>query len=416
MTQQAEQSEFNEARVFIDQLISGKLLGSEIPRHYVFIVPGNHDVNWESREPATRFANYSTFYNSLFRSLQPDQRPFSYPDQTVKFNRVAAYHKGAFLVAEVNSCLYVARDTVEASRGFVDFETIAELRRQLDAFAGNSELIRIAIVHHHPVLLPAFVEPSAHYDSIVNAHSLIRLLRDHSFHIVLHGHKHLPQIFTYDPGSAWTSADPITPQLLIAGGSCSSKDLPKEAVRKCNTYNIINIKWNPSIGQARVQIITRGLMRSGPDSGLDPDQWKWNTERIFDRILHTHTDIPFSSVNNLIPHQEDKAEQERKDRYNLQRLNMPVVEVMPSLIPGQAYEARAWLVQHRPEAAELPQKVVWSAGRMFNRKVCEASSAPSFAVSFHYWGPMLIQAEIHFIDGHIAHAYVYARLPGVIIE
>jgi len=48
---------------------------------------------------------------------------------------------------------------------------------------------------------------------------------------------------------------------------------------------------------------------------------------------------------------------------------------------------------------------------MFDRKLLEAGAAPDFAVSFHYWGPMLIQAELEFDDGQKARAYVYARLP-----
>jgi hypothetical protein len=48
---------------------------------------------------------------------------------------------------------------------------------------------------------------------------------------------------------------------------------------------------------------------------------------------------------------------------------------------------------------------------MFDRKVLDAGAEPEFAVSFHYWGPMLIQAELEFADGEKAQAYLYARLP-----
>jgi len=48
---------------------------------------------------------------------------------------------------------------------------------------------------------------------------------------------------------------------------------------------------------------------------------------------------------------------------------------------------------------------------MFDRKVLDVEAVPDFAVSFHYWGPMLIQAELEFSHGEKARAYVYARLP-----
>lgn len=82
-------------------------------------------------------------------------------------------------------------------------------------------------------------------------------------------------------------------------------------------------------------------------------------------------------------------------------------------MPGQGYEARAWLVQHRGHT-ESPIRVTWSAGPKFQRKVHEAEAQPDFAVSFHYWGPMLIQAELEFADGKKARGYLYARLPNSI--
>ena len=41
----------------------------------------------------------------------------------------------------------------------------------------------------------------------------------------------------------------------------------------------------------------------------------------------------------------------RKDTYNRQRGNMPIAEVLPSLLPGQGYEARVWLAQHEKEGS-----------------------------------------------------------------
>lgn len=79
-------------------------------------------------------------------------------------------------------------------------------------------------------------------------------------------------------------------------------------------------------------------------------------------------------------------------------------------MPGQAYEARVWLVQHGP-GGELPKKVTWSAGKKFAQQICDSIDNPKFCTSFHYWGPMLIQAQIEFDDGQIEDAYIYARIP-----
>jgi len=229
--------------------------------------------------------------------------------------------------------------------------------------------------------------------------------------VLLHGHKHYPQVFTYDPDSAWEKAERSIPQLVVAGGSCGSSELP-EGKQRCNTYNVITVTWNPSALQARVQVITRGLNRTGADGHLDPDQWKWETLRIFDKIFSPYDTVPLAqSVRGEgRPSDTDESERERKAQYRALRLNMPVVEVMPSLMAGQKYEARAWIVRH-PYHKESPVRVRWSAGTWFDQKVCESDTGPDFCASFDYWGSMLIQAELEFADGQKVRTYLYARIP-----
>lgn len=199
--------------------------------------------------------------------------------------------------------------------------------------------------------------------------------------------------------------------MIVAGGSCGSVALPG-GTRKCNTYNHIVVKWNPTALQARIQVVTRGLTRVGPDNELDPDQWHWKTIRIFDKTLSPYESLPLPGAFSRIPFPEagDSFEEERDATYQKLRFNMPVVEVLQSLQPGQGYEARVWLVRHRHHT-ESPVRVIWSAGHMFDRKVCEADASPEFCAFFHYWGPMLIQAQLEFEDGERVAHHVYARLP-----
>ncbi|MEK7996648.1 MAG: metallophosphoesterase, partial [Planctomycetota bacterium] len=400
LTQTADPNEFDQAYDFLHSLGGQPVLGSQIDFRHVFVVPGNHDVVFDKPNPEHRFAPYCQFYNKLFRAIQPAQRPYARPEEAHELNQIHAFPESRFLVAEVNSCYYVEKETIDESRGQVDLGAIAALRRALDAYGDESnQWIKIALVHHHPVLLPSFIEPGRGVDSVLNAKSLLRLLRDKRFQLVLHGHKHFPQVFSYDPDSAWATAEAAIPQLIVAGGSCGSRGLP-EGTRKCNTYNLITAKWNPKALQARVQVVTRGLTRTGPDADLDPDQWAWKTLRTFDKILSPYENLPLARSAKRVPFPKDgdPLEGARDAQYQAFRFNMPVVEVLPSLMPGQGYEARAWLVPHRYHK-EFPIRVVWSAGRMFDRKVLEVEAAPDFAVSFHYWGPMLIQAELEFNDG-----------------
>jgi 3',5'-cyclic AMP phosphodiesterase CpdA len=411
----AKPTEYDQAFNFLGGLIQEPILGTKMKIEDVFVVPGNHDVVFDQHEPAHRFAPYCNFYNKLFKSIQPDVRDFARPEDSSALSQIHMFRDDRFLIAEINSSYYVEQETVDESRGQVDMAVIGSLRRELeDAAAETKDWIKIALVHHHPILLPSFVEAGRGVDAIMNARSLVGLLRQHGFQLILHGHKHFPQVFSYDPDPAWTSAETSASQLIVAGGSAGSISLPA-GKRRANTYNLMTIKWIPQALQARVQIVTRGLIRSDDASDLDPDQWKWETLRIYDKVLSPYANFPLPKNFNRVrfPQGGDKLEESRDSEYKNLRFNMPVIEVFPSLLPGQGYEARVWLERHRHHK-ESPTKVVWSAGPMFDRKIIDAGAAPDFCVSFHYWGPMLIQAELTFADDAKSIAHIYARLPDAI--
>jgi 3',5'-cyclic AMP phosphodiesterase CpdA len=426
-------------------LIQEPVLETKIELRDVFVVPGNHDVRFNESDAENRFAPYIQFYNKFFKSIQPAGRSIARPEEASSLTRVHVFRDDRFLIAEINSCFYVEKETPDESRGQVDAQTIASLRRQLESVAAEAKgWIKIALLHHHPVLLPSFVEAGRGVDAVLNARSLLGLLREHGFQLILHGHKHFPQVFSYDPEPAWATTATSTAQLVIAGGSAGSKSLP-EATRKCNTYNLLTVKSNPQTDETRIQIITRGLVRFDATGDLDPDRWQWETLRVYDKVLSPplkkapvlspSNEVPFpkpddkldepslKKLPSLGPSKEvpsfkpsDKLEEERSAVYQKLRFNMPVVEIIPSLVPGQGYEARAWIARHNPYLAnrhkESPKQVVWSAGPMFGvRKICGADAAPNFAVSFHYWGAVLIQAELTFADGEVVTGTVYARAP-----
>ena len=124
-----------------------------------------------------------------------------------------------------------------------------------------------------------------------------------------------------------------------------------------------------------------------------------------------HSEVGIRDFDDKI---DGHNEEMRKLVYKNCRCNLPVVEVKPSLLQGQAYEAVCRIVRHKPEHiadSDKPTKVVWSAGPKFRVKEVYREDDEDFEVSFHYWGAMLIQAEIHFSDGEVATECVYAHIP-----
>lgn len=410
LTECAQPDEFKRAHDFLLRLSTHPLVCETISLNNLFIVPGNHDVDFMRQNPEERFLQYCTFYNKLLGK----NRDIVQPHESQSLSQVHIRPESKLVVIEINSCQYVEKETIDESRGQVDLSTIAKLRKELDSIENETTgFIKVALIHHHPILIPTLVEPNRGYDAVLNSGSLLKLLREQGVHLILHGHKHYPQVFSYDPESAWSIKLGI-PQLIIAGGSCGSTELPYVA-NCCNTYNVITVKWSPSANWARIQMITRGLIRVDEDGALDPDQWSWKTLRIFDRTLGPFNTVPQPSIGKRLPRPErtDENEEKRSQYYMHLRFNMPVVEILPSLLPDQAYEARVWLEPFKKGERhnEYPVKVTWSAGPWFEKKICHRNDSTDFCAYFHYWGPMAVQAELEFDDGKKAYGHVYARYP-----
>src|SRR5207253_2780716 len=80
-------------------------------------------------------------------------------------------------------------------------------------FAGA---IKVALVHHHPILIPSLVEAGRGaggdpnepgYDAIFNAQRVLNVMHRYGFHVLLHGHKHIPHVFTEDIVNACHATD-----------------------------------------------------------------------------------------------------------------------------------------------------------------------------------------------------------------
>jgi len=106
-------------------------------------------------------------------------------------------------------------------------------------------------------------------------------------------------------------------------------------------------------------------------------------------------------------------ESQRQGRYEDLRLNMPVCEVMPSLVPGQHNEVRLWIESHRSPQREdqKPVQVTWSAGKLHSVIAVRREDDSRYCATMHYWNSMLVQAKLEFPDGHVAYGHVYARMP-----
>lgn len=410
----AEYQEFIAAEKFVQGLrtsvVHGKVRGDKA----IYITPGNHDVNYTKADMGERWHQYTAFANRLNGTRIADQEPL---------NHVTLHDRSEDLGAIVlclNSSIYVEKGTPNEKRGEVDVAQLKHAESLLETLSEKKALndaIRVALIHHHPVLIPPLAESGRGYDAVHNSGLLLTLLRRYGFHLILHGHKHNPFIFAEDSESAWvTTSQPI---VVSAGGSVSSMSIPTEYKERSNCYNRIIVKWHPAAKQTRVSIQTRGLSIFHSSGNEDlPQNWKWKTLKEVDKQFYATQCIPKAKAGKQKPFNPKDAkngESIRAKEYSRARGNMAVVEVLPSIVDGQAYEARAWIVPH-PSAEfirEMPIRVIWSAGKMHPTITVEAKRDSRFCASFHYWDSMLLQAKLEFKNKKPLSVclHVYARLP-----
>jgi 3',5'-cyclic AMP phosphodiesterase CpdA len=418
ITQKAISEEFDLAKQLLEGLIQKPILGCNVTKNEIFIVPGNHDVVYDEPNKERRWEPFCSFYRNFFRDT--NGRDNIYSDSPEKLSRVHDRSTDlGIVVIELNSCVYIVKDSPEAQRGQIGPDAIQNVRDQLENIPEDclKQSIRIALVHHHPILIPAFAERKRGYDAILNADQLLTLLRDFGFHIVLHGHKHYPQTFSYDTTCSWTTDD-VNPVMIVAGGSAGSDALPTDEANAQNTYNLISVKWNWKGNEGRVRVSTKGLSFSD-EHGRKAlyKYWKWSNLRTVDQLLRPRLREAETNVRHIPSDTgpDNKYHSHRTDMYNSLRGNMPVVEVIPSLKPSQEYEARVRIVRHTPKQNHMfdnPVEVVWYAGTYFpDMAQCFYVENPDFGATFGFYGPMLIQARIKFSDGTESLGYVYASMP-----
>jgi hypothetical protein len=248
--------------------------------------PGNHDVSWEDaiRDRVRRFDNYLSFLyefygEPLFRQLYPfvswDFKVNSLRPDPTDLISVAKFGAQRIEIYSFNSCVY---ETEQDHYGFVSGRQLRKVERLIDVPSGAQQ-VRVAVLHHHihPYPEQIALDPSgAHlYDTstIRDAGLLERFLEKHDFDIVLHGHKHKPQLRETRVRDGMTSVDPTKPLIVCGAGSCSvdSREL-EHAVP--NHYEVIEL-----LTEARTPH-TDFLRLEWRELAVMPDA-EWTTRRVW---------------------------------------------------------------------------------------------------------------------------------------
>jgi 3',5'-cyclic AMP phosphodiesterase CpdA len=251
LTYTATSSEFTEALQFLEKLC----LGLSISRDRVILCPGNHDVNWAHSkiDKTHRFDQYISFLARFYGETFRDRYPLINWDLTVDAQRprstdlisLQILRNDGLLILSLNSCVY---ETEEHHYGYVSSRQLRNFENLMEREQIDNGLVRIAVVHHHlhpfpePVKLEVSGEHHQDQSTIRDSALVEKYLEKHGFDIVLHGHKHKPQLretLVRDP--SFSSA--TRPLIVFGGGSCGvdSRELEHNIPNHYEVIELLNV-------------------------------------------------------------------------------------------------------------------------------------------------------------------------------
>ncbi len=266
----------------------------------IVVIPGNHDISRGSDPGSTE--RYKTFVESWRVPGLTVTTPFlDGIDDIVTISStwerhclISSDHEKKYIIIPINSCNWSqsklkdrndynnefwikTRVAVSASNPALGAVFDAELQREFDKISsvdaalisdtqfsalkeiiGNAEqqaggnAIKIALIHHH--LLPVNSrEEHKIYGDIINLGKLRQFLRQHGFHVLLHGHKHSNAVYVdhiYEENSTSLEAHEL---LVVSGGTIDSS-----GIAACRLVDLEGLPYAP-----RCKINTVGLIPAG---------------------------------------------------------------------------------------------------------------------------------------------------------
>lgn len=210
ITHQAQPSQFIHASKVIQDLAA--ILS--VPDGQIITVPGNHDLNWDIANLAVS-SKESFWLDYCFHPFKYGSKQAGCDDTMVTALLEAPHffmhaHNNADIWC-FNSAAYDLPDQ-KPHRGEIKEHHRAQLQAQLEErySSGAKDRYRVFVTHHHPKPQPDLYPDIPDFSGMVNGESLLDLLIEHRFDLVLHGHKHRPWCRPFlesgkDPIVVWCS-------------------------------------------------------------------------------------------------------------------------------------------------------------------------------------------------------------------
>ncbi|MGB8190822.1 MAG: metallophosphoesterase, partial [Chitinophagaceae bacterium] len=247
----ASEADFQKALIFLNEVSSG----AGIPKRKFHIIPGNHDINWalSKIDNTKRFDNYINFLakfygDELFKEKYPKIKwPLYMGDPRPKASEIISlYFDEAtnLMIVGFNSCVF---ENEQHHYGFIGERQLKTAKELMQNTSIQPEVIKIAVIHHHLHPFPEILNPRNEQEvwldvsTIRDAGHVERYLEKMGFDLVLHGHKHKPQVRE----TLVRDADPTNlkkesrPLIVCGAGSISCIELEHN---ESNQYEILELQ------------------------------------------------------------------------------------------------------------------------------------------------------------------------------
>lgn len=236
MAYMGNESEFGEVLKCLNEICQEL----NIEKKQVVIVPGNHDINWikDKGGPGKRFEDYLVFIynfygeellNELFPFLSNDDYKITAPP--VKPENIISIHNihEKITVVGMNSCVY---ENNQHHYGYIGWQQFKNIKDCLNSPSINGKM-KIAVLHHqiHPFPEPLndVKQEEKWIDlSVVRDGGFVeRKLQELNFDIVLHGHKHRPQLRETKVSVKHENFSQERPLLVFGAGSAGVNQIER---------------------------------------------------------------------------------------------------------------------------------------------------------------------------------------------
>ena len=227
ITNTAHPVEFQKAKEWLLDLQSklwpGSLGVNDLHPDHFTIVPGNHDISRKPdlfgfRRRKSETSRLKLFMETFGSTLGIDNRntydySLSFPSYKKLFDCIDVFS----LNSTVNIPVEVVGLNASGEIGTTQMIRLAEL---FNKHCLEPSHFRIVLCHHHPLIIPYKQESDIveYFMAMRDASRLLRVCFDYGTHLLLHGHKHVPFVWS---NQIVPAIDPPHQMTVVCAGSAT---------------------------------------------------------------------------------------------------------------------------------------------------------------------------------------------------